>query len=277
MHSTSRILAVVSTTLLLVTLATAQQQPIQRVQTALNHLTVIEAGEPITMVAAGSDAFEIERHGNRIFLKPDKAGVSTNLFVWTEHGHSIYELAPAGEVQQMDVLIRSGMRYDVMASSARTSAEGSKEIADKVLTEMLLNAAPVKAVNLKTRKNRVNVKLDSVVHDQEEIYVRYKVTNRTSVPYRLGAPAVALVRGTETPDTAIAANTQVGEGYLSHLGTVTSAHVPVLRSDITEKDISPGRTVSGVLAIPQAAGGSHLYSFSFGADAKAPVIAAGML
>ena len=34
--------------------AIAQQQPVTRVQTALNHLTVIEVAEPITMAAAGS-------------------------------------------------------------------------------------------------------------------------------------------------------------------------------------------------------------------------------
>ena len=84
--------------------AIAQQQPVTKVQTALNHLTVIEVAEPITMAAAGSEAFEIERHGTRVFVKPTKPEVATNLFVWTEHGRSIYELQPAGEVSKMDVL-----------------------------------------------------------------------------------------------------------------------------------------------------------------------------
>ena len=83
----------------------AQQQPVTQVHTALNHLTVIEVGEPITMAAAGSDAFEIERHANRVFVKPTRAGISTNLFVWTEHGRSVYELQPAADVSKMDVLI----------------------------------------------------------------------------------------------------------------------------------------------------------------------------
>src|SRR5271166_2432963 len=62
------------------TSAIAQQQPVTRVQTALNHLTVIEVAEPITMAAAGSEAFEIERHGTRVFVKPTKPDVATNLF-----------------------------------------------------------------------------------------------------------------------------------------------------------------------------------------------------
>src|SRR5664280_2741119 len=92
------------------TLAIAQQQPVTRVQTALNHLTVIEVAEPITMAAAGSETFEIERHGTRVFVRPTKPDVATNLFVWTEHGRSIYELQPAGEVkrQLMVLLTHSG-------------------------------------------------------------------------------------------------------------------------------------------------------------------------
>src|SRR5271157_5182046 len=50
--------------------------------------------------AAGSETFEIERHGTRVFVKPTKPDVATNLFVWTEHGRSIYELQPAGEVSK---------------------------------------------------------------------------------------------------------------------------------------------------------------------------------
>jgi hypothetical protein len=259
------------------TAASAQQQPVQKVHTALNHLTVIEAAEPITMVAVGSDAFEIERHGNRIFVKPTKTGVSTNLFVWTEHGRSFYELDPAGEVRQMDVLIGPAPQYNVAAGPEEAPADDTDKVAEKVLSETLLSAQPVKTFALKTRKDRVNVELDGVMHDKDAIYIRYKVTNLTSVPYRLGEPTVALVTGSKPPDIAIAVNTQVGESYLSHLGTVKTTAVPVLRSEIAEKDLAPGQTVTGVLAIPGVANHSRLYRFSFGADAKAPVNVHGLL
>src|SRR5689334_17684621 len=35
------------------------------VATALDHLTVLEFGEPVTMAAAGSPAFQIERHEDK--------------------------------------------------------------------------------------------------------------------------------------------------------------------------------------------------------------------
>src|SRR5260370_454923 len=77
------------------------------VATALDHLTVLEFGEPVTMAAAGSNAFQIERQENMGFVKPLKPGVSTDLFVWTSSRRFAYELEPAGEVKNMNFAIDS--------------------------------------------------------------------------------------------------------------------------------------------------------------------------
>src|SRR5579859_244190 len=78
---------------------------IVRVQTALNHLTVIEVGEPVTTVAAGSSAFKIEWRDNKVFVQPTEPSAATNLFIWTISGRLNYELEPAGAVEQMDFAI----------------------------------------------------------------------------------------------------------------------------------------------------------------------------
>src|ERR1051326_3472932 len=75
------------------------------VATALDHLTVLEFGEPVTMAAAGSPAFQIERHEDRVFIKPLKAGASTDLFVWTASRRFAYELEPPGEVKNMNFAV----------------------------------------------------------------------------------------------------------------------------------------------------------------------------
>jgi hypothetical protein len=46
---------------------------IVHVQTALNHLTVIEVGEPVTMVEAGSEAFKVEGRETKVLVRPDRA------------------------------------------------------------------------------------------------------------------------------------------------------------------------------------------------------------
>ena len=77
-----------------------------RVETAADHLTVIEAAEPVTMVAVGNQgAFTVERRENKVFIKPVEEGATTNLFVWTTAGRFAYELVPASSVEQMHFVI----------------------------------------------------------------------------------------------------------------------------------------------------------------------------
>ena len=45
-------------------------QNVLHVATALNHLTVLEFHEPVTMAAVGSSDFQIERQGDKVFVKP---------------------------------------------------------------------------------------------------------------------------------------------------------------------------------------------------------------
>ena len=59
---------------------------VTRLETAMNHLTVIELSEPVTLAAAGSPLFKIERRENKVFIQPLEEGASTNLFVWTGSG-----------------------------------------------------------------------------------------------------------------------------------------------------------------------------------------------
>src|SRR5882762_1295263 len=78
---------------------------ILHVQTALNHLTVLEMTEPVSTVAVGSPVFKVEWRENKVFIQPSEPNVATNLFVWTPSGRFNYELDPAGSVPQMDFAI----------------------------------------------------------------------------------------------------------------------------------------------------------------------------
>jgi hypothetical protein len=258
------------------TLAIAQQQPVTKVQTALNHLTVIEVAEPITMAAAGSEAFEIERHGTRVFVRPTKPDVATNLFVWTEHGRSIYELQPAGEVSKMDVLVTSAQQPATHAAVESVSKEDVAKVAEQVFSQTLLNTKPVNAVGIRTQKNRVNVRLEDVAHGKDAIYVRYQVTNLSTVPYRIIAPSVSVLTAAGTssmPD----ANLQLGAGYLEAFGKMSIAPIELLQSEIDQQDVAPGKTSTGVLAIRSSGGPPQIYQFVFGSDNISPIVTAAVL
>src|SRR5215831_19959799 len=76
-----------------------------RIETAMNHLTIIELAEPVTLAAAGSPLFKIERRDNKVFIQPLEEGSSTNLFVWTASGRWSYELVPAASPATMHFAI----------------------------------------------------------------------------------------------------------------------------------------------------------------------------
>ena len=264
-------------------LAIAQQQPVTKVQTALNHLTVIEVAEPITMAAAGSEAFDIERHGTRVFVRPTKSGVSTNLFVWTEHSRSIYELQPAGDVSRMDVFISAVQQPAVTTTTDSASQEKEKEedvakATEQALSQTLLNAQHVNAVGVKTPKNRVSVRLEDVVQGDDAIYVRYQVTNLDTVPYRVIPPTVSVltVEGNSAPALP-QTNVQLGPASLAHFGKTSSTPVDLLQSHIEQEDVAPGKTSVGVLAIEKKDLSPQLYQFTFNADSIAPVSATAVL
>src|ERR1700675_2358311 len=78
---------------------------VTRVETAMNHLTVIELAEPVTLAAAGSPSFKIERRDNKVLIQPLEEGASTNLFVWTGSDRWSYELVPAASPATMHFAI----------------------------------------------------------------------------------------------------------------------------------------------------------------------------
>src|SRR6266540_3650089 len=76
-----------------------------RLGTTQNHLSVIELGEPVTQVAAGSSSFKIEWRENKVFIQPLEPEATTNLFIWTASGRLSYELVPVESVEQMHFAI----------------------------------------------------------------------------------------------------------------------------------------------------------------------------
>ena len=84
---------------------TVHSDRVTPIHTALDHISVIALPEKITRVAAGSQAMQIEWHGNDVFVKPLQSGQSTDLMVWTEHQFSTYELEAPGDVKQMTFVL----------------------------------------------------------------------------------------------------------------------------------------------------------------------------
>jgi hypothetical protein len=115
---------------------------IRHIRTSMNHLTVLEFGESVTTLAiADPDSFQVERHEDKVFVKPLHEGVSTNLFVWTASRELSYELDPAGQLAQMDVLVRTepvpNPHISAQASTEPSDAE-IRKVASLVLTQAMM-------------------------------------------------------------------------------------------------------------------------------------------
>src|ERR1700684_3657640 len=115
------------------------------VATALNHLTVLEFHEPVTMASAGSSDFQIEREANKVFVKPVKSGASTDLFVWTASRRFAYELEVTQEVKDMSFAIDTAQPGTAPATVSEPVVEtDTDQFADVVLTRALMGAEEIK-------------------------------------------------------------------------------------------------------------------------------------
>lgn len=234
------------------------------VATALDHLTVLEFGEPVTMAAAGSTAFQIERHEDKVFIKPLKTGASTDLFVWTASRRFAYELEAPGEVNQMNFAIdnRVPTPKPVPDTTARL-----EEIADMMFTRALVGAERIDNAGIRDAKNHVTVRIEHVFQSRNTFYIHYSVRNLTERPYRIVAPVV--VEGlAPKPSIALASlsRMQLDRDMLRRLGELKERSVALVRAETGKADLQPGEETQGVVAIREQVAGPTIFQLTFGPE-----------
>jgi len=223
---------------------------IVRVQTALNHLTVIEVREPVITVAAGSPAFKIEWRENKVFIQPTEADVATNLFIWTASGRTSYELEPAGAVDEMHFAIDEPAPPPAPAptTALKPPSPGATDVS---APEVLLNSRPIRTDGLKTPKNRVIVLLkDTFQDDDNELFIRYAVRNGTREAYTLSTPQVVAinVNGSSHALDQLP-NTQLAESVAARLQAASQSPVEVIGGKLRAARVEPGQETVGVVGV----------------------------
>ncbi len=262
---------------------TTGQGQILHVKTSMNHLTVLEFCEPVTTLAIGdADSFQIERHEDKVFIKPLQQGVATNLFVWTASRELSYELDPVGSLSSMDVLIRTDL-----APNARTVARIEEElseqkirtIAKQVLTQTLAGAEDIVQDSTKTERNRVQVVIEQIYRPGDQIYLRYSITNRTEAPYRMTIPAAySQTPGKNAISLVSLRNHQLKHKTYASFKTHRGVALDVAQAESNPRDLAPGEKATGVIAIKGTDGNqSNLYQLNFGVDRNRPVTADAVL
>jgi hypothetical protein len=218
-----------------------------RVTTALNHLTVLEFQEPVTLVAAGGTDFQIERQENKVFVKPLKSGIATNLFVWTASRRFNYELEPAGEVKDMNFAIDNSVTAAKPAVDPQVQLD---QLADMMLTRAFLGAEPIDNSRISAAKNSVVVRIEQVFHTKNSLYVHYSIENRSRTPYHVAAPsAYQLQVSSSSISLPVLEHHQLDPQTIRKLGDLTELALPIGHAESKPENLSPGESANGVIAI----------------------------
>jgi hypothetical protein len=237
------------------------------VATSLNHVTVLEFHEPVTMAAAGSSDFQIERQDNKVFVKPTKPGASTDLLVWAGSRRFAYELETTSEVKNMNFAIDAAI-----PAPAPTVNSSADELADMMLTRAFLGAIAIQS-KYRVSEGQVSVRIEQVFRTRSTIYVHYSVENNRSSSYHLDAPAVFELKPSRSPiSLASFAHTQLDERMLKKLGRAEALPLMIARNEKEKQELQPGSSTQGVVAIRQDLKSPTVVQLVFDGEMKATFV-----
>ena len=256
---------------------TTSQSQIRHIETSLNHLTVLEFGESVTTLAiADPDNFQVERHDDKVFVKPLRKGVSTNLFVWTASRELSYELDPAGQLAAMDVLVRTDPApnpHTTAQAAAEPSDAEIRKIASLVLAQAMMGVEDIAHDVDKRPAERVQVSLDQVYRANDRMYIRYSVVNQTKTPFRVTTPEIIAPLPTEQPVSLLSLkNRQIASKTFAAFKVKQGSHLPVALADSLTRDLAPGERTTGVISVGSSpTNPPQIYQLSFGSDQNGPL------
>ena len=216
------------------------------VQTALDHLTVLEMSGAVSAVAVGSSSFHVEWRGNKVFIEPTEPDVATNLFVWTRSGRFNYELDPAGTVPQMVFAIDQPAPDPAKIKTARSEIDAPP---DPSPDEVMMHVTPVRLLGRRSGKNRVSVRITDLFEQNGQILIRYSIRNDTNHVYLPGAPQVASLKDPRYHQSLYSLRDyQLSSVESARLRSDGATLVEVTKADM-HLGIKPGDTAIGIVTI----------------------------
>jgi hypothetical protein len=236
-------------------------------QTALNHLTVIELGEPVIQVATGSQSFKVEWRENKVFVQPTENGAATNLFIWTASDRLNYELEPAGDVSGMDFALDQIPLVQPKPVSMPPPQPST--------TEILLAGKPVRLVSAKPWHKEIEVTICDWYEKDGRVLIRYAVRNRGTRPYAFSTPQVYELKGVHYPQSLYALiGSQLGEQESARLRAKQQNPIAVLESHLQAEHLEPGQESLGIVAFrPPIGTEPTIFRFQFANDDRQQVTA----
>ena len=261
--------------------ATPSRDRVVPIHTALDHLTVIEVGEPVVTVAAGSAAFKVEWRDNKVFIEPTEPGVSTNLFIWTASSRLNYELESAGEVGKMDFAIDYPRPTPAppaakVANPSVSHVGGGDPLAKSYEIGPMLGGRPVHSESVKASGHGVDVFLKDLFEQNGTLFIRYEIRNNSNGVYVPGIPRVFALSGVHSPQSLVGReNSQLSEAEAQRLKADGQAPLPVIDGKLRSTQLAPGEETVGVVEIklPPFVQKASALRIDFSQDGRGPVAA----
>src|ERR1035438_10833112 len=235
--------------------ATPNRDRVVPIHTALDQLTVIEVGEPVVTVAAGSAAFKVESRDNKVFIEPTEPGVSTNLFIWTASSRLNYELESAGEVGKMDFAIDYPRPTPPPPAAKVANSSGSRVGSGDSSTKSyeigpMLGGRPVRSESVKASGHGVDVFLKDLFEQNGTLFIRYQIRNNSNNVYVPGLPRVFALSGVHSSQSLVGReNSQLSEAEAQRLKADGQAPLPVIDGKLRSTQLAPGEETVGVVEV----------------------------
>jgi len=261
--------------------ATPSRDRVVPIHTALDHLTVIEVGEPVVTVAAGSAAFKVEWRDNKVFIEPTEPGVSTNLFIWTASSRLNYELESAGEVEKMDFAIDYPKPTPAPPAAKVTNSSGSHvgggdPAAKSSEIGPMLGGRPVHSELVRPSGHGVDVFLKDLFEQNGTLFIRYQIRNNSKDVYVPGLPRVFALNGVHSSQSLVGReNSQLSEAEAQRLKADGQAPLPVVDGKLRSARLAPGEETVGVVEVklPPSSPKASALRIDFSQDGRGPVAA----
>lgn len=250
---------------------------VTRLETALNHLTVIELSDPVTLAASGSPLFKIERRDNKVFIQPLEEGAATNLFVWTDSGRWTYELVPAVSIESTHFAIdQTPSPASEGQSTAVPDATGlQSSTSPSFAEEMLLFAQPIRNLGVKSEANQLGAYVTEVFRKDGQLFIRYAIDNRTTKPYQVAMPRVSVLQSVTAQVSLHSYRySQLGPDFAKELRSRGEGAVEVIECELPTEPLPSGQMAAGILTVQLPAvpsGDPQVLKLVFPSNAGKPI------
>jgi len=239
------------------------------IHTTLNHFTVIDPGEPISMFAlADHSSFALERNGDKLFIEPLRENAATNLFIWTPTRQLIYEIDPAGDLAKTDMLVRIPPPGHPVQQGAMTAAaeENRRQLSMQAQNDAVMRSESITLDDQKQQPGEIAVRVEEVLRLKDQLLIRFSLRNQSSDPFRVTMPDVFQPHPTETPISLLSLRDhQLNQQTASRFKATKGSPIDVIQAAVLAPNLEPGQATTGVITI---GGGEHkapaLYELDFG-------------